>query len=177
MKVILVIQNGHEEMAKNVISFFPERDIRWVYGGETRYHSVRNGLEHVQEDEVVFIHDAARPFLSSSLLQRCYDEAAKSGNAVPAITVKDSFRILSQDTNRVIHRDLLRAIQTPQTFQSSLIKQAYTLALGGTYTDDASVFEVLNQKINLVEGEEENFKITTPMDWMMAQYLISKKEV
>lgn len=173
MKIMLVAQPDHETYLKPILSMFPGRSIQVTPGGETRFHSVQNGLNLIEENEVVFIHDAARPFISEALLERCYQETLLHGHAIPAISVKDSFRIQNDRGYQQINRDLLKAIQTPQTFQASLIKKAYQLALGGSFTDDASVLELLQPSIHLVEGDEQNLKLTTPMDWHWAECIMS----
>jgi 2-C-methyl-D-erythritol 4-phosphate cytidylyltransferase len=139
-----------------------------VEGGSERYYSVKKGLEAVPKQVVVAVHDAARPLVSLQTIQRCFYYAEKHGNAVPAIEVSDSYRLLDPSGNKALNRKLLRIIQTPQVFESSLLKQAYTQEFAPLFTDDASVLESLGIAINLVQGNTENIKITNPMDLIIA---------
>ena len=133
-------------------------------GGATRFHSVKNGLELVPEHSLVAIHDGVRPFVSADTIKRCFETAEKLGNAIPVVTVSDSLRMITNEGNIPIDRQLVRIIQTPQTFNSSIIKKAYQQEYRYEFTDDATVLETLGEKINLVEGNKENIKITTPED-------------
>lgn len=141
-------------------------------GGETRFHSVKNGLALVPDDVVVGIHDAARPFVSSSTIINTFKTAAEKGNATPAIPLTESIREISDSGNKAVSRDKYRIIQTPQCFVSTRIKKAFLQAYNPSFTDDASVLEADGEKINLVEGNRENIKITTPVDFAIAQQLI-----
>lgn len=145
-----------------------------VEGGSERFFSVRNGLVKVPNACVVGIHDAARPLVSINTIQRCFLHAEEQGNAVPAIEVSDSYRILEPLGNKAINRKLLRIIQTPQVFESTILKQAYTQEFAPTFTDDASVLESLGIAINLVQGNNENIKITNPMDLIIATQWLEK---
>ena len=147
-----------------------------VKGGETRFHSVKNALSRVpgtsSTDELIAIHDGVRPLVSKATIERCYDTALKLGNAVPAVDVIESIRIIEHNTNKAVDRSKYKLIQTPQVFQGKLIKQAYEQKFIPQFTDDASVIEAAGHKINLVEGNRENIKITTDLDLLFARILI-----
>lgn len=140
-------------------------------GGPERFHSVKNGLSHV-DSGVVGIHDAVRPFVDASLLDRCYSKAETSGNAIPVVDVNDSYRRRIESGNKAITRKGLTIVQTPQCFEVELIKDAYNVAYDEKFTDDASVVEAKGVQINLVDGAARNFKITTQDHLLMAEGLI-----
>lgn len=140
-------------------------------GGETRFHSVQNGLKLVNDQGLVAIHDAVRPLISSTLIKECFNVASKKGNAVPALPLRDSVREISGDENRPVDRSKFRLIQTPQVFEARLIKKAYEQAYRPSFTDDATVAEAIGVQINLLNGTETNIKITTPEDLKIAEVL------
>ena len=144
-------------------------------GGETRYHSVKNGLEFVPNAAVVGIHDAARPLVSKETIAKTFEEAELRGNACPAVPLHDSIRFLKGKENCAVERKNYMIIQTPQCFHSNLIKQAFLKAYKPEFTDDASVLESFGEKINLIEGNDENIKITTPQDIVIAEALMNKE--
>jgi len=148
-----------------------------VEGGETRFHSVRNGLDKIDADSFVAIHDGVRPIVSEAIIKNSFEIAAQKGNAVSAVKVKDSIRemTLSGYTKNVSRKNFF-LIQTPQTFQSSIIKEAYQKATHYNFTDDAGVAEeVLGTKINIIEGDYRNIKITTPEDLIIASAFLHPK--
>jgi len=144
-----------------------------VKGGETRFHSVKNGLELVSDHSLVAIHDGVRPFVSNDVIKRCFDTAQKLGNAIPVVTIAESLRMITNEGNIPIDRQMIRAIQTPQAFNASMIKKAYKQAYRPEFTDDATVLEALGEKINLVEGNRENIKITNPEDLLISNALLT----
>ena len=136
-------------------------------GGETRFHSVINGLKLIPEgtEGIVGVHDGVRPFVSVETIHRCYDEAVEFGAVVPVISVVETVRQLIKDgTSVTVPRDEYKLVQTPQTFRISLLKEAYQQPYTSFFTDDASVVEALGKPVHLVEGNRENIKITTPAD-------------
>ena len=143
-----------------------------VKGGDTRFHSVKNGLDFVPDNCLVAIHDGVRPFVSHSTLKQCFETAEKLGNAVPAVTVAESLRALTGEGNSPVDRQMIRAIQTPQTFKASIIKKAYQQEYRCEFTDDATVLEASGVKINLVEGNRENIKITNREDLLISNALL-----
>ena len=136
-------------------------------GGETRFHSVRNGLALLPDDAdaVVGIHDGVRPFVSTDTIQRCYKAAAEGEAVVPVVPVVETVRqILPDGTSITRSRDEYRLVQTPQTFPLIMLKEAYQQPYSEAFTDDASVVEATGQRIEMIEGNRENIKITTPSD-------------
>lgn len=142
-----------------------------VAGGETRFHSVKNGLALIPEDETVGVHDAARPFVSHQLIGRCFEASFENQcGVVPVIDEVNSVRQLAGAGSTILDRRLLKLVQTPQVFPAGELKKAYETGFDPSFTDDASVAEKWGMKIQLVEGEETNIKITTPFDMAIAQY-------
>lgn len=136
-------------------------------GGETRFHSVSNGLKLIPDDAdgLVGVHDGVRPFVAVETIRRCYDEAMEKGAVVPVISVVETVRQLRKDgTSVTVPRDEYKLVQTPQTFRISLLKEAYRQPYTSFFTDDASVVEAMGKPVYLVEGNRENIKITTPAD-------------
>lgn len=145
-----------------------------IEGGETRFHSVRNALNHVPGNSWVAIHDGVRPVIRKSLIDLCFKEAISHGNAIPVIPVNESLRVVDGLQSEIFDRSRVRIIQTPQVFPSDLIKKAYNTDYRIGFTDDATVFESYGERIHLVEGNPENIKITNPVDLMFAETLIKK---
>ncbi|MCF8278363.1 MAG: 2-C-methyl-D-erythritol 4-phosphate cytidylyltransferase [Flavobacteriales bacterium] len=143
-------------------------------GGDTRFLSVRNGLAKVSDPEVVGIHDGVRPFPSQKVVEACFAIAKHSGAAVPVVPIVQSLRILNDGNSESVDRNIYRAVQTPQCFETSILKKAFENAQGVDYSDDASVVESNGQQIHLVDGNVENIKITTPLDLELAQLIIAR---
>ena len=157
--------------------YFPSVSFYVVDGGATRFHSVKNGLDAISSDDVlVGIHDAARPLVSVSTIERCFLEARLKGNACPVTKVNDSLRQITSNGSVIADRSHYRVVQTPQCFQISLLKKAFTQEYSPVFTDDASVLEHFGEKINLVEGNAENVKITYPSDLIFADALLSRSK-
>ncbi len=146
-----------------------------IEGGETRYHSVKNGLSLVPENCIVGVHDAARPLVTELLIINLFETAQQKGSACPAIPVTETIREVVDGNNRSVDRTKYFIIQTPQCFQSSLLKKAFLLPYQSTFTDDASVLEATGEKINLIDGDRNNIKITTAQDLIIAEVLIQKQ--
>lgn len=147
-----------------------------VQGGETRFYSVKNGLAHIHEEGIVFIHDAVRPLVSLSTIEHCYSTALQKGNALPVIPVNDSIREVENNVNKSVNRARYFLVQTPQTFHTGLIKQAFQRCTDELINDDASVLEQTGENINLVEGNRENIKITTPTDLIVAEAFLLRNQ-
>jgi 2-C-methyl-D-erythritol 4-phosphate cytidylyltransferase len=172
-----------------IITVLPENQLRYwmelqkqfdfnvpqtiVKGGTTRFHSVRNGLKFVNPTGVVAIHDGVRPFVSLNTIRSCFELARESGNAIPAISPVESLRIVEDGSSRPIDRLTVKQIQTPQVFRADLIKKAYQQDYRVEFTDDATVLECIGEKINLVEGNRENIKITNPEDLLFSKALLT----
>jgi 2-C-methyl-D-erythritol 4-phosphate cytidylyltransferase len=144
-------------------------------GGPTRFHSVKNGLSMIDDDEaVVGIHDSVRPLIDFSLLERVYKGASEQGNAIPVIPVTESVRMKDGALSSPVDRSGLVVVQTPQCFKVSQIKSAYQTFYDERFTDDATVAENAGIEVHLVEGSPENIKITTPSDLKFAQAILGQ---
>jgi 2-C-methyl-D-erythritol 4-phosphate cytidylyltransferase len=150
--------------------YFPEKNIHTVPGGETRFHSVKNGLHAISnKNDIVGIHDAARPFVSLETIKRCFETAALKGNAIPVSPVNESLRMITNGINKAVSREDYKIVQTPQCFIVSKIKEAFDQEYSPFFTDDATVLEGMDERIYLVEGNPENIKITNPYDLKFAE--------
>jgi 2-C-methyl-D-erythritol 4-phosphate cytidylyltransferase len=169
--IILVLPHAHLETWKEMTEKFNiKANITVVNGGKERFHSVQNALRHVPDGVLVAVHDAVRPLVSVETIETSFQLAEKHGSAVPYTVPQASMRIENDDgINVSINRKLFRIIQTPQTFSSSKLKQAYQQPYRDDFTDDASVWEKTGEKVWLFEGNEENIKITTPWDLKVAE--------
>jgi 2-C-methyl-D-erythritol 4-phosphate cytidylyltransferase len=175
--------------AVEIITVLPENQLRhWidlqkqysftvpqtiVKGGSARFFSVRNGLMFVNVPGLVAIHDGVRPFVSIDTIRRCFETAEKLGNAVPSISPTESLRIVNEEGNQPLNRLHVKRIQTPQVFSAELIKKAYLQEYKPEFTDDATVLEKMGEKINLIEGNRENIKITNPEDLLISNALLA----
>ena len=140
-------------------------------GGETRFHSVKNGLALIKEDGLVGVHDGVRPFVSQEVIARCYDEALSLKAVIPVVGVVETVRHLTEEGSETVPRDQYKLVQTPQVFDVALLRRAYEQTYTDMFTDDASVVEALGEKVYLVEGNRENIKLTTPFDLKLAELL------
>ena len=152
-----------------------------IRGGENRVHSAMlAALEASPEMELLAVHDGARPLVTPELIGRVAAAAARCSAAAPAVMLKDTVKAIREDggVEGTLDRDRLRAVQTPQVFEASLLKAALQSALEqeAPVTDDASAVERLGKVVFLVEGEEENLKITTPMDLILAEAIVKARE-
>jgi len=173
MQVILVLPEDHIAAGQEIMdAFFDNSRIQITTGGSTRFHSVQNGLKLVNEESIVFVHDAVRCLLSTGLVHRCYDAAMEYGSAIPVVDCRDSVRFISGDGNESLDRAFVKLVQTPQTFHSKILLPAYQIDYKDKFTDEATVVEAFGLKVKLVEGEENNFKITRPVDMVLAEMLI-----
>jgi 2-C-methyl-D-erythritol 4-phosphate cytidylyltransferase len=146
-------------------------------GGETRFQSVKNGLDGINaEDALVAIHDGVRPLVSEAIIGASFRLAAEHGSAVAAVRLKESIRMTDKDATRAADRSQFRIIQTPQTFKVALIKKAYEIKEDTHLTDDAGVAERSGHTISLFEGSYENIKITTDEDLVVAESLLKKRQ-
>lgn len=176
MEIVLVLPEAHFTFANHLLQAFdPLPAITIVKGGETRFHSVKNGLQQVKEPAVVFVHDGVRPLVSAALIRACYEAALSHGSAIPVIDMKDSIREISAGSNAAVDRDRFRIIQTPQTFLSELILPAFELPYDPLFTDEATVVERLGHPVYLLPGEESNIKITKPLDLTIAAALLKDR--
>ena len=150
---------------------------RVVAGGKTRWHSVKNALDSIDDSagiDVIAVHDGVRPLASLGLIGRVLDEARHSGAAIPVVMLNDSVRQVMGETSHAMDRSSLRAVQTPQAFGARLLLEAYSQPFEPAFTDDASVVERAGHSVALVEGDPKNLKITRPMDLALAEYLLNQ---
>ncbi len=144
-----------------------------VAGGETRFHSVQNGLQEVGDiNSLVAIHDGVRPLVSTVVIENCFRVAELKGNAVPVVKPLESVRMMEGTDSIPVDRNKVFLVQTPQVFKTGVIKKCYDIEFQQSFTDDASVAEYQGEIIHLVEGNRENIKITTPVDLKFAETLI-----
>lgn len=148
-----------------------------VLGGETRFHSVKNGLDCLIEEGLVAIHDGVRPLVSQDTIARCFDSAAKFGSAIPTIELVESLRCIEDTESKSVDRSAYRLVQTPQVFDIALLKKAYNHSFSSLFTDDASVVEACGGSVHLENGNRENIKITTPFDLQLAALLLSNPHI
>lgn len=183
MHTLLAFYNFSAEI--NIILVLPESQIlgwkslcaqynfdiphKTTIGGKTRFHSVKNGLANINGDGLVAIHDGVRPLVSDQIILNSFAMAEQKGNAITAVPLKDSIRWTDGTNNKVVNRNDYQLVQTPQTFQVNLIKSAFNTGYDPGFTDDASVLEASGTKINLIEGDYSNIKITTPEDLVLAE--------
>ena len=173
LHIILVLPEEHVAAGQEIIdAFFDYNRIQITIGGRTRFHSVQNGLQLVAEEGIVFVHDAVRCMVSIDLIRRCYDAAIETGSAIPVIDSKDSVRIMTENGNEALERSHIKLVQTPQTFHSKILLPAYQIDYKDKFTDEATVVEAFGLKVQLVAGEENNFKITRPVDLVNAEHLL-----
>lgn len=178
LEIILVLHKDHLATGLEIIrSTHSPKRIGITDGGETRFHSVQNGLKHVNQHSVVFVHDGVRCLITPELIHHCYNETLKNGNAVPAVAAVDTIRIETALGNEQVDRTRVRIIQTPQTFYSDMIKAAFEQDYDDTFTDEACVVEKLGVKINLIEGDYSNIKITKPVDLLIAEKILEERSL
>jgi 2-C-methyl-D-erythritol 4-phosphate cytidylyltransferase len=174
LKIILVLPEEYIAAGQEIIdAFFDYSRIQITAGGRTRFHSVQNGLQLITEESIIFVHDGVRCLLTSALIKRCFTAALENGTAIPVISSKDSVRLITQASNEVIDRERIRLVQTPQTFHSKILLPAFNIDFKDKFTDEASVVEAFGIKVDLIEGEENNIKITTPFDLLLAEQMIA----
>lgn len=177
MQLILVLPSEHIELWKELSSEYEFAvPLILAQGGSTRFHSVQNGLAQVDDmdDALVGVHDGVRPFVSASVLDKCFCEAWAHGAAIPMIDLQDSLRHIvgCNGATEVVPRDRYRLVQTPQVFRLSLLRRAYEQRFVESFTDDASVVEALGEQVVGVDGNRENIKLTTPFDLVIAKTLM-----
>jgi len=173
LELRLVLPESEIEEWKNLCNEFKFNIKHEVFaGGETRFHSVKNGLNNISSPSIVGIHDGVRPLVSESTISNCFELAEQQGTAIPVLPLTESIREVAEEDSFARQRTLYRKVQTPQVFQSELLLDAYNTEYEEDFTDDASVVEKAGYKIYLAEGNEENIKITTPLDLVIARALL-----
>jgi 2-C-methyl-D-erythritol 4-phosphate cytidylyltransferase len=175
LKIILVLPAAFTDIGEEIIdAYFDKERIKIAVGGDTRFQSVKNGLKMVEEESIIFVHDAVRCLASADLIKRCYELALETGTAVPVVPSKDSVRILNDDGNAMVDRSKVMLVQTPQTFHSKILLPAFDIDYKDKFTDEAAVVEAYGLRVSLAEGEETNIKITRPIDLLIAEKVIEQ---
>ena len=173
LQIILVLPIEYTNMGQEIIdAYFDKSRIRIAAGGDTRFQSVKNGLTLIENESIIFVHDGVRCLLSTELIHRCYIQTVKTGTAIPVIVSKDSIRLLIDEGNESFDRSKVMLIQTPQTFHSKILLPAFQIDYKDKFTDEATVVEAYGMKVSLVEGEENNIKITRPLDLLIAEKIL-----
>lgn len=177
IQIILVLPEFYLEKGQSIANSMPRSEnIILTRGGSTRFESVKNGLAHVPDDALVFVHDGVRCLVTPRLIKRCYDAAIEKGNAIPAVSPVDTVRIETPKGNEMMDRVQVKLIQTPQTFFAGILKKAFRQPYRDSFTDEASVLESFGENIHLVEGEITNLKITTQLDLLVADKILEKRD-
>ena len=177
IKIIIALHSNYMTLMNSLIEKNSLNGIVLCEGGLTRFHSVQNALSFIHDtDSIVGIHDAARPFVSLATIQNCYSSAAAHGSGIPIVPVNETLRRIQDDDSVTVDRSQFRVVQTPQCFQTALIKEAFAKTQHSNFTDDASVLEATGRKIVLVSGNPENIKITYPMDLFVAKSLCDAEQ-
>ena len=184
LQIILVLPEAQQDYWQKLCQQYDfQVDYQIANGGQTRFHSVQNGLALIPDDAegVVGVHDGVRPFPSIEVIARCYETARTAKAVIPVIPIVETVRQIlpSNQSNPntpssiTVPRDQYRLVQTPQTFDIQLLKAANRQPYNDGFTDDASVVESFGYQITLVEGNRENIKITTPYDLRIGEMLAS----
>lgn len=174
MDIILVLPSDQQDYWSELCrkySFCTPHSI--ADGGETRFHSVRNGLALAADEGLIAVHDGVRPFVTAEVIERCFAEAERKKAVIPVVPVVDTVRQITDGGSITVSRDLYRLVQTPQTFDAALLKEAYRQPYTPHFTDDASVVEAFGHEVTLVEGCRENIKITTQFDLKVAEAILA----
>ena len=177
INIVLVLPVSHQEYWKSLCEEYNFRiEHAIANGGETRFHSVKNGLTLVT-DGLVGVQDGVRPFGPEEMIKRCFDAAREYPAVIAVIDSTDSLReVVDEDKSRIVDRSKIRLVQTPQVFDANILKKAYQTDFKETFTDDASVVEAMGVDVHLVKGEVTNIKITTPLDLKIGELIVRDKE-
>ena len=174
MPIVVVLPEPHISIWKTLCighNFHDEHTV--VAGGEERFHSVREGVKAIHGDPVIAVHDGVRPLVSKALIERCFAHAATHGTAIPVVPITVSVREVDGALSKPVDRSRLRAVQTPQCFEADLLRKAFELPYDPAFTDEATLVERLGEKVELVDGEDSNLKVTTTGDLRLAELLFS----
>jgi 2-C-methyl-D-erythritol 4-phosphate cytidylyltransferase len=172
---IIALPEDYMVYTESLINEYKVQNAQLVIGGATRFHSVQNALNTITDDNsIVLVHDAARCLISTQLIQNCIAHTINYGNAIPTVTCADSVRWVSQTENKILDRNHIKLVQTPQTFITKQLKTAFTQQYNSSFTDEASVVALAGFEIHIIDGEYSNIKITTPIDLKLAQVYLEK---
>lgn len=173
-EIVVVLPSEWVEMWRNMAARFDVARHNIATGGKERFHSVQNGIAALSDEvRTIAVHDAVRPLVSKKLIIRLVLATDESAAVIPVVAPADSFREVEGDESHIVDRSRLRMVQTPQLFRAEVLRRAYEQPFSESFTDDASVVESMGEKITLVEGERENFKLTTPTDMILAEAIIA----
>jgi 2-C-methyl-D-erythritol 4-phosphate cytidylyltransferase len=177
MPVVLVLPESQitywNELCKAYAFDHPHHVVK---GGKTRFQSVKNGLDVLEESDLVAVHDGVRPLVSRETIENCFNHAARTGAAIPVLPLDESLRTGTLEHSKTVDRRLFYTVQTPQIFQTPILKKAYSQNWRTTFTDDASVVEESGFPVTMVSGNPENIKITHPWDLWIAEAYLKKRE-
>ncbi|KMJ56763.1 2-C-methyl-D-erythritol 4-phosphate cytidylyltransferase [Bacillus sp. LL01] len=178
-QIKLVINDKEKDIFKELLTLFPIKKVKEIVpGGEERQDSVYNGLNSITSADIVLVHDGARPFISHKVIHNLVETASKEGAAIVGVPVKDTIKRVSKESivEETVERSSLWSIQTPQAFRYPILKEAHEKAKMENYlgTDEASLVERINVPVHIVEGEYENFKLTTPEDLILAKAFLQR---
>lgn len=173
--ITVVIHHSFKDLVSGLLQANGLGFVQLAPGGDTRFQSVKNGLDTINSEGLVGIHDAARPLVSFDTIARCFALAEQEGNAIPVVPVYESLREVNGNSSKAADRNRYKIVQTPQCFRLDLIKQAFEQAESPAFTDDATVLESAGGAIHLTEGNPENIKITFPADLQLAELLLNKQ--
>lgn len=176
IKIILVLPSSHQQYWQDICSEYRFTIPHTIAnGGETRFHSVKNGLEFVSEG-YVGVQDGVRPFATKDLITTCFEEVKLKKAIIPAIPSTDSLRELTTDNkSKIVDRSKIVLVQTPQVFAVDILKEAYEVDFDTSFTDDASVVEAMGVNVSIIRGEESNIKITTPIDLKIGEMILESR--
>lgn len=175
-EIVVVLPEQHIELWRNMAARFDVAQHTIAIGGKERFHSVKSGLKALgQGVKIIAVHDAVRPLVSKRLIIRLVLSTENRDAVIPVVAPADSLREVEGDESHIVDRSRLRLVQTPQLFRAEVLRQAYEQDFSERFTDDASVVEAAGYRVTLDEGERENFKITTPMDMILAEAVIAQQ--
>lgn len=179
ISIILVLPSDFIRQGEILVSEMGKEDsVTIIEGGATRFHSVKNGVNLLNKDSIVFVHDGVRCLITPALIRACYEQTVLMGSAIPAVSAIDSIRILDDHSNHTaINRSRIKIIQTPQTFKGELLIKSFNMPHQEIFTDEATVVEYSGEKIYLIEGDYDNLKITRPVDLILAESILQKRKI
>lgn len=176
-ELVVVLPEEHIALWRNLAARFDVAPHKIAPGGRERFDSVKSGLAALSDEvEIIAVHDAVRPLATKKLIIRLALAAEKAEAVIPVVAPHDSIRQVEGESSHIVDRALLRMVQTPQFFQAEVLRKAYSQTFSPLFTDDASVVEAAGHKITLAEGEEQNIKITTPIDLTIAEAIIADRD-
>ena len=173
IRIILVLPEDQQDFWKDLCKEYRfDISVDIANGGDTRFHSVLNGIRLLHDEKWVGIHDGVRPFVSYEVIANCFESVQTLKAVIPTIPIVETVRFLKGETSTTVNRDEYCLVQTPQVFCSELLKRAYQQNYNSHFTDDASVVEALGQEVSLISGNRENIKVTTPFDLKIGETLL-----